>query len=169
MDITGYDNVIFTFQPPDAAVKSFITSVQELWPQTSVDFIEEGFHQSYKGESAASDCARAVKIRPHASLYFYCNDGLRAHHEEYGYTLDRQGLGPFAVYIRVRKTIGFKLAGVDERVSDRDSPGVSAPEPYEAWLASPFMFEVTIVTPSDDETNVFTDQVLSLALSCLRS
>lgn len=168
MEITGDDHVIFTFENPHAAIAEFILALQHAWPPLSIDYTEPDFQYVYAGSNAAFECGQAVKTHERSSLFFYCNVSLRQHHEENGYVLDQNGIGPFAILIRKRKGVEFQLNKVEEAHSDRDMSVAGVPEPYLAWLAARLMFEVTVVTPSHDQRSEFTDHILKTLLKCLR-
>lgn len=162
MDISGDDYVIFTCENPHTAVANYIASLQLRWPQLSIDYTEPDYRCVYSGINAPADCSETVKTRNRSSLYFYCTDGLRDYHETDGYTLNADGVGPFALFIRRRHAINFSLTEVIENHSDRDLSMAGIPEPYTAQLISNYIYEITLVTPSDGEGSEFNNYIISL-------
>ncbi len=73
---------------------------------------------------------------------------------EAAYAPMADGDGPFAVIARARRKVEFRIARLEElRVAgEPEFPGV---EPYAAWLCSPSVFEITLVTPDDPERQPF--------------
>src|SRR5579871_564092 len=150
MDITGDDHIIFTFGDYHAAVTNYITKLQIRWPQLSIDLNESDQQQTFSGDNAARECNHAIKGRTQAMLFLYCNDTLRQYHEDNGYTLNSDGIGPFALMIHKRNNIEFQLGKVTEVYSDRDLSVSGVPESYSAWLATPQMIEITLITPTHE-------------------
>ncbi len=168
MDITGDDYVIFTFGNPHRAIVEFVRIMQRAWPLLSIEHTEPDFQRRFEGERAAVECGEDVWAREHSSLYFYCKPGLSQFHEDNGYVLNPEGIGPFAIFIGKRKDVEFQLGKVKEIHSDRDLSFAMPPEPYEAWLAAPELIEVTLVAPSHDGPSDFTDHIWQTLLKCVR-
>jgi hypothetical protein len=81
--------------------------------------------------------------------------------EEVAYRPMADGDGPFAVITRVRGGVEFKVSALDEvSAVDYTPSGVRPPAPYQAWLCTPEVIEVTAVTPSDPATDSFSCWVL---------
>ena len=113
-------------------------------------------------------CGQAVKLRKSSSLYLYCEQRLREVHEEFGYSLDNDGIGPFAIYCQRRGKIVFTATDLTELQSD-DVLEIGPPGPYEAIFASPELIEITIVTPSRPENDSFSRQIVQIVVhNCIR-
>lgn len=168
MEITGDDHVIFTFESPHSAVVRFILALQHTWPLLSIEYTEPDYCRVYEGKNAGIECGQDIFAHERSSLFFYCESNLRQYHEENGYTLNPNGIGPFAIMIRKRFSVEFQLGNVVEVHSDRDLSIAGVPEPYLAWLAVPQLTEITLVTPSHDGQSDFTNQIFTLLLNCLR-
>jgi hypothetical protein len=88
---------------------------------------------------------------------------MKKHHEEQGYSLDASGEGPFPVHFRKRKEVVFELGNINER-SCRDKT-IGTIDPYSGWLCSPEVLEVSIVTPSNPENDLFSKWVVAQVIS----
>lgn len=74
------------------------------------------------------------------------------------------GDGPFAIHSRVRRSVEFACAALDERqVTDVEANRFNAPDPYEAWICTPLIYEITVVAPDDPTSHGFSSWVLEIA------
>jgi hypothetical protein len=82
--------------------------------------------------------------------------------DEAAYAPMADGDGPFAVITRARRDVEFEASGLDElRAADHTPGGVRPPDPYLAWLCTPELVEVTVVTPDDPDSQGFSSWVLA--------
>ena len=87
---------------------------------------------------------------------------MARHMDEAAYVPMADGDGPFAVITRVRRDVEFEVSELDElRSADHDPAGVRPPDPYQAWLCTPEVVEVTAVTPDDPDSQPFSSWVLA--------
>jgi hypothetical protein len=95
-------------------------------------------------------------------LLFYRDDDMARHMDEVAYAPMADGDGPFAVLTRDRRDVVFEIAGLDEVWAANHTPGgPHPPDPYQAWLCSPLVVEVTAVTPDDPASQPFSSWVLA--------
>jgi hypothetical protein len=157
VEITGWDLVVFTFTPPREVFARMFASVLARWPTTLVD----GFDEPPAGpEPAAGVPSERLPIE-RGHLLFYRDAAMARHMDEAAYVPMADGDGPFAVITRVRRGVEFEVSGLDElRAADHTPGGVQPPDPYQAWLCTPELIEVTAVTPGDPESHAFSSWVL---------
>ena len=87
---------------------------------------------------------------------------MARHMDELAYAPMADGDRPFAVITRDRRDVVFAIAKLNEVwAADHSLDGPHPPEPYEAWLCSPLMIEVTAVTPDDPASQQFSSWVLA--------
>lgn len=157
MEITGCDLVVFTLTPPCEMFARVFASVLARWPAALVD----GFDEPPAGpEPVARVPSERLPIE-RGHLLFYRDEAMARHMVEAAYVPMADGDGPFAVITRVRRGVEFEVAGLNELHSADDTPGgVRPPAPYQAWLCTPELIEVTAVTPGDPESHAFSSWVL---------
>jgi hypothetical protein len=157
LEITGWDSVVFTFTRPQEVFARIKAVVLARWPAALVD----GFDESSAGAEALSEVPAERFPSGPGHLLFYRDAAMAKHMDELAYVPMVDGDGPFAVITRDRRAVEFKLSALDEvNAADHDPAGVRAPEPYQAWLCTQEIIEVTAVTPSDPATHPFSSWVL---------
>lgn len=157
MEITGCDLVVFTFMPPREVFARIFASVLARWPAALVD----GFDEPSAGpkQMAQVPSERLPVERGH--LIFYRDRAMARHMDEAAYVPMADGDGPFAVITRVRRAVEFEMAGLNElHAADHTPGGVRPPDPYRAWICTPELIEVTVVTPGDPDSHAFSSWVL---------
>jgi hypothetical protein len=96
-------------------------------------------------------------------LLFLRDRDMIRHMDDHAYVPMADGDGPFAVIARVRREVEFRVAGLDEiRVSDETESIGLGPVPYDAWICSPVVIEITLVSPGDPENDPFCVWLLQL-------
>jgi hypothetical protein len=158
VEITGWDSIVFTFTPPRGVFARVFASVLARWPAALVD----GFDEPSSGpEPLAGVPAERLPNGPR-HLLFYRDADMARHMDEAAYVPVADGDGPFAVITRIRRAVEFEVAGLDElHAADHDPGGVPPPDPYQAWLCTPEVVEVTAVTPGDPASHPFSSWVLA--------
>ncbi len=151
MEPTGQDTILFTFYEPTALVESLITWVKTLYPNSQFDIESVQTSQSTTENATLSQCIDMLSDSLHTILYIYSIPILREHLEENGYVLFNAEEGPAALHVRHRHGIVLHLDGVKE-VHRNDGPA-SPPDPYVAWICSPVVYEITIVTSGNPSTH----------------
>jgi hypothetical protein len=157
MEITGWDLVVFTFTPPREVFAHIKASVLARWPAALVD----EFDEPSSGPEPLSGVTPERLPAGSGHLLFYRDAAMARHMDEAAYVPMADGDGPFAVITRVRRGVEFEVSALKElRAADHDPGGVQPPRPYQAWLCTPEIIEVTAVTPSDPATHPFSSWVL---------
>jgi len=157
VEITGCDLVLFTFTPPGEVFARVRASILARWPGALVD----GFDEPPAGPEPLSGLPSGRLPAGAAHLLFYRDAAMVRHMDEVAYAPMVDGDGPFAVAVRVRRDVEFEVQGLDELwAADHTPGGVRPPDPYQAWLCSPAVIEVTAVTPGDPELHPFSSWVL---------
>lgn len=158
MEITGWDSVVFTFTPPREVFARMFASVLARWPAALVD----GFDEPPSGPEPLAGLPAARRPAGPGHLLFYRDRAMARHMDEAAFVPTTDEDGPFAVITRIRRGIEFEVSGLDERrAADHDPCGVRPPDPYRAWLCTPELVEVTVVTPGDPESHPFSSWVLA--------
>ena len=156
MEITGWDSVVFTFTPHREVFARVLASVLARWPAALVNDLDA------PGLPPQPAAKYPVERLPSGVgwLLFYRDADMVQHMGEAAYAPMADGDGPFAVLTRDRRDVVFKIAGLDEVRADNQTRGRPHP-PYQAWLCSPLVVEVTAVTPDDPATQAFSSWVLA--------
>jgi hypothetical protein len=158
VEITGWDSVVFTFTPPREVFARILAAVVARWPVALVTDLDAP-------DAAPGPAVGFVANRPPngaGHLLFYRDMAMAEHMDQAAYAPMADGDGPFAVLTRERRNAVFAVAGLAERwAADHTPGGPHPPDPYEAWLCSPLVVEVTAVTPADPASHVFSSWVLA--------
>jgi hypothetical protein len=158
VEITGWDEVIFTFTPPREVFARVLAAVLARWPVALVHDLDAP--QSGPEPVAGFTAERLPAGAGH--LLFYRDAAMAQHMDKVAYAPMADGDGPFAVLTRERRDVVFAVAGLDEIwAANHVRGGPLPPEPYTAWLCSPLVIEVTAVTPDDPSAQPFSSWVLS--------
>jgi hypothetical protein len=157
VEITGWDSVVFTFTPPRVVFARVVAWTLARWPAALV----EGLGDPVAVESLAG--IRDEQLPGGAGhLILYRDEAMARHMEREAYVPMADGDGPFAVITRVREDVEFELSGLDElRAADHRPQGPLPPHPYQAWLCTPQVIEVTAVLPGDPDSHRFSTLVLA--------
>lgn len=152
MELTGRDTILFTFHEPVELVKSLIIWLKTLYPNSQFDIEPVQTNQPAIENATLSQCIDMLSNSMHTILYIYSVPILRKHLEVNGFILFNAQEGPAAIHIRQRHGIVLHLDGVKE--VHRDDGPVSPPDPYVAWVCSPVVYEITIVTSGNPSTHI---------------
>jgi hypothetical protein len=159
MEITGCDQVIFTFESPHVVCTRVISAILLRWPNVIVkNFDENGIEILYQiGKLRGAAFPAAI----HEMLLLRDED-MKRHMTDHAYVPMADGDGPFAILSRVRRHVEFEFQGlIEKRVDDRPtSAAVSSILPYQAWLCTPRVFEITAVLSGDPQTHPFSTWLL---------
>ena len=83
------------------------------------------------------------------------------HMEDAAYVPMTDGDGPFAITTRYRRDVEFAISELDEKhAANHTQKGIRPPAPYSAWLCTPTLLEVTVVTPGAPDELPFASWVL---------
>ncbi len=166
MEITGCDLVIFTFEQPRVVFARVLASILERWPTALVEDLDFG-------AVAVAVPGRDLTVEQlpveQGVLLFVRDEVMGLHMENHAYTPMQDGDGPFAIHSRVRRSIEFSCSALDELqvidvpVSFVNASLINAPDPYEAWICTPLIYEITVVTPDDPTSHGFSSWVLEIA------
>jgi hypothetical protein len=169
----GYDTVVFSAIGLREFLLNAIPRIAEVWPSLMADVGVDWSSSDAVGYKARAKLLNNEQILPfldslatydHVELDFVRDPDMWAHFEENSYALMGSGEGPVAVLFRHRGPICFNLLKLDERyAADRSLPGEVAP--YPAWLSSPSLNEVTVVTPGDPEVDPFSKRMVEIVLA----
>lgn len=154
MEITGFDTVIFTNRPPTEIVHSVFASVLKKWPKAKMQSFGSASDEHPPSEIADAGTF-SIETLPQQDwwLLFYRDDAMIRHMEEFAYEPMADGDGPFTVIARPRAGVEFRIESLKElRLEAEPDRNI---DPYPAWLCSPSLTEVTVVTPDDPETQPF--------------
>jgi hypothetical protein len=158
VEITGCDSVVFTFTRPRDVFTRVRASILARWAAALVD----GFEDRRSGPEPLSGVPDERLPARRGHLLFYRDAAMVRHMDEVAYVPMADGDGPFAVATRVRRGVEFEVSGLNElRAADRDPAGPRPPRPYQAWLYTPEVIEVTAVTPADLASHPFSSWVLA--------
>jgi hypothetical protein len=157
LEITGCDYVVFTFTRPREVFTHVKAAVLARWPAALVD----GFDEPSSGpEPLSAVPAERFPAGP-GHLLFYRDAVMAQHMVKAAYVPMADGDGPFAVITRIRRDVEFKLSALDEvSAADHDPGGIRPQRPYQAWLCTPEVIEVTAVAPGAPSTHPFSAWVL---------
>ena len=166
MELTGCDLVIFTFEQPRVVFARVLASILERWPAALVEDLDFG-------SAAVAVPGRDLTVEQlpgeQGVLLFVRDEAMSLHMENHAYTPMQDGDGPFAIHSRVRRSIEFSCSALDE-LQVIDVPAsfvkaslVNAPDPYEAWICTPLIYEITVVAPDDPTSHGFSSWVLEIA------
>jgi hypothetical protein len=162
MEITGCDLVIFTTVAPRDVFARVFAAILSRWPQALVD--------ATSGDIRAEAIADfPVDRLPEETghLIFFRDAAMVRHMDEEAYAPMDDGDGPFAVVTRIRKSVDFEVAGINELFAEDHRTSIaSPPEPYQAWICSPRIIEVTVITPADPLVNGFSSWILRKVRRC---
>lgn len=168
MEITGYDNVIFTAVDPRPSLLYAIGLLTERWHGSLLTIILDNPPSSRQSTSVT-----LVELPESGSqIYAVRDEAMDKFADDHAYALMDDGEGPVSFMYSKRGPLIFELNGVKElaktvaamNASDpydkRLSRGINPPEPYDASLCSPILFEVTIVTPKCPREDSFSAWIL---------
>jgi hypothetical protein len=158
VEVTGWDSVVFTLTPPREVFARLLAAILSRWPTALVD----GLDEPPSGPEPVADFSTSRLPARAGHLLFYRDMAMARHMEKNAYVPMADGEGPFAVISRVRRDVEFVVSDLDElHVSDEPPRVGRAPDPYQAWLCTPLVYEVTAVTPGDPAEQPFSSWVLS--------
>jgi len=159
VEITGWDSVVFTFTPHREVFARVLAAVLARWPAALVDDLDAP--EADPEPAAGLPVERLPAGAGH--LLFYRDAAMARHMDEAAYAPMADGDGPFAVLTRERRDVVFAVEGLDEVWAANHTPGgPHPPDPYQAWLCSPLVVEVTAVTPDDPGSQAFSSWVLAV-------
>jgi hypothetical protein len=152
MEITGWDRVVFTFEQPRLVFLRVLAAILSRWPAALVQDLDDP-KEGYL--PAATFPEERLPDGP-GFLLFLRDQAMVRHMDDHAYAPMADGDGPFAVIARTRREVDFRISALTElRVTDeRESIG-NGPRPYPAWLCSPVVFEITLVSPGNPEADPF--------------
>ncbi|QDU78922.1 hypothetical protein Pla110_06260 [Polystyrenella longa] len=150
MEITGYDNVIFTDCKKRFVSNNILTWIKTLWPNCLCQFDGQDNH------ILLPDLPKQLSW---FEGYFCKNDTMEVHWEENGYSLMKDGEGPFGILFRERNMLHLKLNGVTEVNDPIVEPN------YSANLLLNNSLEMTVITPCDPHKDSFSELVLENCIS----
>jgi hypothetical protein len=149
MDVTGWDTVIFTFEQPRKVFRRVLGSVLLRWPSALIlDDPKVGYisARSIEDHGLPSETADWILLR---------DEAMEQHMVEHAYALMPDGDGPVGLLIAKRRFVEFRCDNVVELQVTDEKPRAGQVDPYPAWLCSPIVFEVSVVTPGDPDENSF--------------
>lgn len=161
MDIAGCDNVIFTLTSPQNVLGRFLESLRSRWPHA---LCSVGW-----GPSEYVECSTLSpeKLPSAREVFIVRDEQMRQHFDDNSYVAGPDGEGPFALLVRERQQVVFKLPNLEEMEARDRRP--NEVDPYSAWLCTPFVWELTTVTPADPDTDAFSNWVVEAARrACLQ-
>ncbi len=164
MEITGWDSVVFTFTPPREVFARVMASILTRWPSALVG----GFDGPPSAPELVTEVPRERLPDGEGHLILYRDTAMARHMDEAAYVPMADGDGPFAVITRFRQGVEFEATKLEELcAADHDPGGVRPPAPYQAWLCTPLVVEVTAVTPGNPASKPFASWVLAeVKLAC---
>ena len=154
MQITGHDSIVFTTRQYSRIVQRFNARLLTRWPHPIVDLSFSPTTLDHKNIKLGT-LERLLLSRNRLkwiSVYVVRDVTMRTHFERHGYLPNRAGEGAFAIFLRPRPNLIIRANAVtDIQARDRER----AIEPYPAWLCSPKIREIGIVTPGNPEKHAF--------------
>ena len=139
MEITGYDNVIFTCMNPRGPVREALECLKERWGGLK---LTDGKLIPLSIDEFSEECGFILALRDERMGQFM---------EEHGYEVMEDGDGPVAFLSRKRGPVSFELGNVKEVIKE-DRLNI---DPYDAWLCSSILFEITVITPRSPSSDAF--------------
>lgn len=162
MEITGWDSVVFTTASPRDVFVRVLAAILARWPRALVD-AGEGDIDAVPISEFPID--RLPEER--GQLIFFRDAEMVRHTEREAYASMADGDGPFMLISRIRKDVEFEIVGLGEsNAADHRSSAARPPDPYPAWICSPWIIEITVVTPGDPSAAGFSSWVLSEVKHC---
>ena len=158
MEITGWDEVIFTCTPPRTVFARVLASVLARWPDALVEGIDGPLSRAMPAQGVPPERLPEGAGR----LFFYRDAAMIRHSDEAAFVPMPDGDGPCAVMTRLRRDLEFEVAKLDEiHAADREPGGVGPPHPYQAWICAPMLVEVTVLNPDDCRSHPFSAWLLA--------
>jgi hypothetical protein len=149
MEITGWDTVVYTFEQPRMVFRRVLNTVLVRWPKAVV-LDEPKFDrvavQTFDDDQLPYERADWIILRDHV---------MDRHMEKHAYSLMPDGDGPLGLLVRKRCAVEFQCEKLTEFQVNDEELRVGQIDPYPAWLCSPVVFEVTVITPGDPEKHSF--------------
>jgi hypothetical protein len=152
MDITGWDTVVFTCCQPREVYRRILSAVEFRWPFALVEDL--GDAKAWMGSASGKTLPDEWLPSQAGHLMFLRDEAMASHMNSVAYAPMSDGDGPFAVLARTRRGVEFRCELLDEREVIGEPPFPKV-EPYSAWLCSPELYEITVVTPDDPERHGF--------------
>jgi hypothetical protein len=157
MEITGYDNVVFTTRTNAQIVRAFAADLRPRWPSAIIDVAFDPMTMDLKGitwdrlDGLLNDLASDRYI----GVYLVQDRAMEVDMEKRGYAPGAGGEGPLALCVLTRPGVRFEAHRLEEVwAADRDR-NTGSVDPYNAWLCSPSLQEVTLVTPDEPRRGNF--------------
>jgi hypothetical protein len=150
MEITGWDSVVFTSLGPREVYRFVLASVLRRWPQAIVDDLDDPQAEPLAVETFPDEHLPSER----GYLLFLRDAAMTRHMDNSAYMPMSDGDGPFAILARIRQGVEFRCEQLAElRVANE--PEFPKVNPYSAWLCSPSLFEITLITPENPELHAF--------------
>jgi hypothetical protein len=149
MEVTGWDSVIYTFEQPRSVFRRVLDAVLVRWPNALV------LDDPKAGCIATQTLGDNQLPRERADWIVLRDQAMHRHMDEHAYALMPDGDGPFGLLVRKRCTVEFQCESLAELQVTDEKPRVGKIDPYPAWLCSPVVFEVSVVTPGDPVKHPF--------------
>jgi hypothetical protein len=143
MEVTGWDTVIYTFERPGKVIRRILDAVLVRWPKALV------LDDPKVGCVAARSLGDDHLTRERVDWILLRDQAMDGHMEKHAYALMADGDGPFGLLVRKRCAVEFRFENLAELQVTDEKPRVGQIDPYPAWLCSPVVFEVSVVTPDD--------------------
>jgi hypothetical protein len=162
MEPTGYDTILFVFADLERVMQNILGSIRDIYTRAEFDLEHVRPDQDGIADANVEQCIAALSSE-HIIIYMYVAPHLRGYLEEHGYTLSPEGEGPFAMHVRRRYEIVFHMKGINE-CHDNSEP-IKPPLPYNGWLCSPVVYEITIVTPGEPDQHHASKHLIELIIN----
>ncbi len=154
MDVTGWDTVIFTCRQPREIYRRVLACIAQRWPEALVDITVDGRLGSGTPPVPLRGVSSERLPAEEGDAFFYRDAAMIRHTDEFAFAPMADGDGPFMVASRVRPNVVFRVDRLEE-LRPIDWPEFPKMEPYSAWVCSPSLYEITVVTPGDPEEHAF--------------
>lgn len=138
--ISGYDNIIFSDTCPKVALYQFTDLIKKKW---------DSFLEEEEWSDILLNCQNVQK----PIEFFFCKDKrMMSFHDKRGYSIDKNGEGCFSLYINFAKRFNASIS-IEKEIEN--SIGDFNRDPYEAKIVLNGIYEYTLVTPENPNTDEF--------------
>jgi len=152
MEITGYDNVVFTTAEPRGVTVRFFEQLRSRWPAFLVDI------DSQADRPAPGEIDPSSELPTERGEFSVVRDAaMDQFSDENGYALMSDGEGPLLLIYERVPDVDYGLEGVIEPASPPGEVGVAAP--YKATLCCREIWRFTLVTPNDPSQHSFSESL----------
>ena len=166
MDPNGFDTVLFTANKSLELIRSVTKSVGMRWDDYIIDVDADDNMMRSSLSAVDHRLFTGVELATHTIVTLLKDEQMESFFNKRSYELMANGEGAISYHFRHRQKIMFRLGELTEvRRGEGEKLAVA---PYNAWLCSGTILELTVVTPANPASDPFSKWAVQLLIdACL--